>query len=149
MEVLELKMERKIDIMDWNECMKYFIRETEIDRERIESIVRKAKDRLERARKTESGEKNISFIVEDYYEVIKELLIAYLLKNGLRSKNHQCLISYFYKKNPDYEREAYLICQMSFFRNRLNYYGEDVPEEFYDVNKKEFERIIDIILKLI
>jgi uncharacterized protein (UPF0332 family) len=137
------------DIINWDLCEKQFIRKVDFDKERINSIKKKALQRLERARKTKTNLENVSFVVEDYYEVIKELLIAYLLINGLRSKNHQCLISYFYRKNPNYEKEAFLISQMSFFRNRLGYYGEDIPMEFYQKNKQEFESIISIILKLI
>ena len=140
---------RGADIMNWKGCERGFIRNVEIDNERIKSIVKKALQRLDRAKSTQITLENISFVVEDYYEVIKELLVAYLLKNGLKSKNHQCLISYFYKKNPDYEKEAYLISQMSFFRNRLSYYGEDIPMEFYKDNKDEFEIIIKLILDLI
>ncbi len=136
------------DLMSWRVCERRFIRNVEVDKERIKSIVKKALQRLKRARKTEIELGTVSFVVEDYYEVIKELLVAYLLKNGLRSKNHQCLISYFYKKNPDYEKEVYLISQMSFFRNRLGYYGEDIPMNFYEKNKNEFEKVIEIILKL-
>ena len=136
------------DIMDWNECMRKFIRKVEVDEERMKSITKKAMQRLERARATDVTLENVSFVVEDYYEVIKELLIAYLLKNGLRSKNHQCLISYFYENNPEYERESFLISQMSFFRNRLGYYGEDIPMEFYEKNKDDFEKIIRIILRI-
>ena len=135
--------------MDWKECERKFIKKVEVDNERVESIVKNALLRLERARKTESMGINISLIVEDYYEVIKELLVAYMLKNGLRSKNPQCLISYFYKNNREYEKEALLISQMSFFRNRLNYYGEDVPEEFYLENKAFFEKIIKLILNIL
>jgi len=138
-----------IDIMYWKDCEKKFIRNVGIDKERIKSIVYKALQRLERARNTNIDLDNVSFVVEDYYEVIKELLIAYLLRNGLRSKNHQCLISYFYKENPNYEKEAYLISQMSFFRNRLSYYGEDIPMEFYTKNKEEFESIIKLLRSLI
>jgi len=137
------------DIMNWKECENNFIREVEIDIARIDSIIDKAFIRLKRARDTKINEENVSLVVEDYYEVIKELLTAYLLNNGLRSKNHQCLISYFYNKNPDFEREAYLIAQMSFFRNRLNYYGESVPLDFYNKNKDDFENIIKIIRDLI
>lgn len=137
------------DIIKWPLCERNFIRKVEIDLERVKSIREKALQRLNRARSTSLSKDNVSFIVEDYYEVIKELLIAYLLKNGLRSKNHQCLISYFYKNNSDYEREALLIGQMSFFRNRLGYYGEDVPLEFYNENKDDFDKIIEIILELI
>ena len=137
------------DIMNWRKCEKMFIRKVVVDEERVKSIIEKALKRLKRARSTEVKPELISFVVEDYYEVIKELLIAYLLKNGLRSKNHQCLISYFYRENPDYEKEAYLISQMSFFRNRLGYYGEDIPFDFYKENKNEFDRVIELILKLI
>ncbi|MGC9309443.1 MAG: hypothetical protein ACP5D2_01985 [Candidatus Nanoarchaeia archaeon] len=90
----------------------------------------------------------VSLIFEDYYEIIKELLVAYLLKNGLRSKNHQCLISYFYKKTGR-EKEALLISQMNFFRNRLNYYGEDIPSNFYYDNKEEFKKVVDLLLELL
>jgi len=133
------------NIMNWNECEKNFIREVEIDTERIESIKKKALKRLERARSPFKDD--VSLAVEDYYEVVKELLIAYLLKFGIRSKNHQCLISFFYKNNPELETEANLIQQMSFYRNRLDYYGEDIPVSFYEKNKKEFESIIELLIK--
>jgi uncharacterized protein (UPF0332 family) len=134
-------------IMDWNYCEKNFIRKVEIDLERVESIIDKAKKRLKRCKMTKINNEMISFIVEDYYDVIKEFLIAYLLKNGLRSKNHQCLISYFLKQNPDLEKECILIQQMSFFRNRLNYYGEEIPMKFYLKNKKNFDILIKLILE--
>ncbi len=138
-----------IDVMEWGGCEKNFIREVEIDRERIASIMDKASKRLKRAQNTEVNGENVSFVVEDYYEVVKEILISYLLKNGLRSKNHQCLISYFYKENPPCEKETQLILQMSFFRNRLDYYGEEIPFEFYQKNKEEFEKIIKLLKDLV
>ena len=138
-----------VDIMDWAKCEREFIRRVEVDKARINSIVKKAIQRLNRAKDTKVNLETVSFVVEDYYEVIKELLVAYLLKNGLRSKNHQCLISFFYKENPNHEKEAYLISQMSFFRNRLNYYGEDIPMEFYQRNKEDFDGIIKLIKQLI
>ena len=137
------------DIMDWDHCKREFIRVVEVDKSRIDSIIKKANKRLQRARKQKVEKDNSDFIVEDYYEVIKELLVAYLLKNGLRSKNHQCLISYFYKQNKNYEMEAHLISQMSLFRNRLDYYGEYIPLEFLKNNKEKFEEIIVLLKKLI
>ena len=142
-------MNHKIDIMGWKECERKYTRKVEVDKERINSLVKKALQRLDRADSTEVSIPNISFIVEDYYEVIKELLVAFMLKNGLRSKNHQCLISYFYRKNSNFEKEAYLIAQMSYFRNRLEYYGEDIPMAFYNKNKEEFKKIIKIMLDIL
>ena len=137
------------EIMNWSRCEREFIREVEVDNERARSLINKAEQRLNRAKNTLLNKDNVSFIVEDYYEVIKELLTAYLLKNGLRSKNHQCLISFFYEKNKENEREAQLIQQMSYFRNRLSYYGEDVPINFYEDNKEELNKIITLIKELI
>ncbi len=131
-------------MMDWNKCEE-FIRKVEIDEERIKSIIEKAEQRLKIVKEMKVSEERVSFIIEYYYEVIKELLVAYLLKNGLRSKNHQCLISYFYKQNPDYEFEANLISQMSFYRNRLCYYGESVPLNFYKKNKENILEIIKLL----
>jgi len=133
------------NLMNWETCKREFVRNVEVDNERVEAITEMALVRLNEIKLFN----NISLKVEGYYEVVKELLVAYLLKNGFRSKNHQCLISYFYKENSNYETEAYLIGQMSFFRNRLGYYGEKVPEEFFISNKENFERIIKLLLDLI
>lgn len=137
------------DLMNWQQCQREFVRTVERDPERIKSILEKARIRLKRAEESKIDQETVSLVVEDYYEVIKEMLVAYLLKNGLRSKNHQCLISYFYLKNPSLEREAILISQMSFFRNRLNYYGESVPLAFYEQNHGEFVKIIRLLEKMI
>ena len=55
-------------------------------------------------------------LVSEYYEVIKELLIALLLKQGLKSYNHECLISFFKKE--------YLINNKFEFRHTLNLLNE-------------------------
>ena len=70
-------------------------------------------------------------------------------KNGLKSDNHQCLITYFYKNYPKYEYEANLILRMSYLRNRLNYYGESIDFEFYEKNKKDFISIIEILKNIL
>lgn len=134
-------------IMDWNICKNEFVKNVEVDKERIKSLANISLVRLERAR--HPFKENISLSFEDYYEVAKELLTAYMLKFGMKSQNHQCLISFFYKQNENLEAEANLLQRMSFFRNKLNYYGEKVPEDFYKDNKEEFEKIIKLLLKLI
>jgi len=75
-------------------------------------------------------------------------LTALLLKKGLISKNHQCLISFFYTNYKEYEMEANLIAEMCYLRNRLDYYGEKIDFGFYDKNKEKFEKIIKLLEKL-
>ncbi|MBI2143946.1 hypothetical protein HYU17_02225 [Candidatus Woesearchaeota archaeon] len=135
--------------MDWKDCEEGFIRKVDIDREKAESIIETAEARLGFIRGIQADKKNASFIVEGYYEAIKELLVAMLLSKGLRSKNHQCLISYFYQNHPEYEAEAHLIAQMSCLRNQLDYYGESIDFAFYDKNKGEFDKVVELLKKLI
>jgi len=137
-----------MNLMPWELCERDFIKIVERDDERLRTIIKMALKRLDKIKKYGKDEE-ISFVVEDYYEIIKELLVAYLLKNRLRSKNHQCLISYFYKKNPQCEREVQIISQMSFFRNRLNYYGEEIPQKFYETHKQEFKEVIKLLLGIL
>lgn len=138
-----------IKLIEWEKCKKEFIRKVEIDKDKIESIIKTADKRLKFIEQVKSNPENISFIVENYYEIIKELLTALLLKQGLRSQNHQCLISYFYNQYSEYESEAHIISQMCFLRNRLEYYGELIEFEFYNKNKGEFKNIINLLNKLL
>lgn len=137
------------EIMNWEICGREFIKKAEPDKNQIQSILERTKQRLDFIKTLKPTKENSQFLVENYYEAIKELLIAFMLKDSMRSKNHQCLISYFYKKHPEYEHYAYIISQMSYFRNRLEYYGESIPYEFHETNQKEFEKIIKIIMELI
>ena len=135
--------------MKWDLCEGEFIRNAIPDNEKIKSIIEIAVKRKKFIELQEANKENISFIIEGYYEIIKELLVALLLKNGLKSKNHQCLISYFYKNYPDHHFEADLISQMSYLRNKLNYYGESIDFSFYEKNKKEIISIIELLLEFI
>ena len=138
-----------MSLMDWNKCEKEFIYHVEVDIERIKSITSIAENRISTISSLKEDEKSIPFMVEGYYEAIKELLVAYLLANGLRSKNHQCLFSYFYLKNKDKEHDTMLLTKLSYYRNRLNYYGESIPSSFYLKNKEDILNIVKTIKDLI
>src|SRR3989344_2161047 len=107
-----------IDIMSWGRCEREFIRHIEKDPAKIASLVSAAAKRMNLITTIIVDTDTVSFVIEGYYEVIKELLVAYLLKNGLKSSNHQCLIRYFYKENKDNEYWANIIAQLSYYRNR-------------------------------
>ena len=136
-------------IMNWKKCEQEFIRKVFPDKEKVKSLIEIAESRLKFVKSFEITKETASFVIENYYEIIKELLTALLLKNGLRSKNHQCLISYFYKEHQDYEFEANLIQQMSFLRNRLEYYGELIDKSFLDKNQAEIEKLIKLLNSLV
>ena len=135
--------------MNWTRCEKEFIRQVEKDTQNIISIISTAEKRMNLLKTIKINQDTVSFVIEGYYEVIKELLVAYLLKNGLKSSNHQCLISYFYKENKDNEYWANIIAQLSYYRNRLNYYGELIPIDIYEKYRKDIPEIITFLLRKI
>ena len=134
--------------MSWSECEKKFIRKVSVDSEKINSIIEMAQERWDFVKSLNVTEKNVSFIFDDYYEIVKELLVALMLKSGLRSRNHQCLFTFF-AKEYDYDAEVNLIKQMSFLRNRLDYYGERVELNYFNENYNKFEEVIKLLLKLV
>jgi len=136
-------------MIEWDKCAKHFIREAEMDEFRIKSMVERALQREKLTDNITENETNISFIAEGYYEVIKELLVAYMLNNCFRARNHQCLIAFFHKNNPEQENITFLIERLLYFRNRLNYYGESIPAMFFEKNKADIKAAIKLIKKLI
>ena len=137
------------DLMKWEECTEKFVYAVSFDSGKFNSIVTSVQKRIGFLHTLKATEQNVSFIFEQYYEIIKELLLAFMLKKGMRSKNHQCLITFFARENPTYEQQINLISQMSFLRNRLEYYGESIDIEFYNKNKDDFNSIIKILEALI
>ena len=67
------------DIMEWSHCSAMFIRKVETDPAKVKAIINAAELRLKYLENAALNRDNVSFIVEGYYEVIKELLVALLL----------------------------------------------------------------------
>ena len=137
------------EIMDFERCKKEFIRVAEKDTEKIKSILKMAELELQIISKIEVNSDTASKLAKDYYEIIKELLIALLLSHGLKSSNHECLISFLKQKYPKFEYEATLIHQLKNIRNRISYDGYFVDEHYITKNKTEFSNLINLIKELI
>ena len=69
--------------MGWDACIKEHIRNISVDEDKINSILKMCIIRLKFIKRQIIDDESSSFIIEDYYEIIKELLTALLLKNGL------------------------------------------------------------------
>jgi uncharacterized protein (UPF0332 family) len=137
------------EIMNWQQCIEEHIKKVKPDNEKIKSIIRMCNIRLKVLKQIKIDQETASIIASDYYEVIKELLTALLLKNGLKSDNHECLISFFKQNFPEYEYEANIIHQLKDVRNRVSYDGIFVKKEYIETNKLEFQHIIDLLKKLL
>lgn len=149
MKKLLLKNKMTKEIMDFERCEKEFIRKVDKDIEKIKSILKMAELELDIISKIEVNANTASKLAKDYYEIIKELLTALLLSYGLKSSNHECLVSFLKTKYPQYEFESGIIHELKNIRNRISYDGYFVGEDYIAKNKIEFNHIIDLLKKLI
>ena len=136
------------EIMDWEICEKEHVKKIELDKDRINSILKMSDLILRVTNEIKRDDETVSVIVGNYYEVIKELLTALLLKHRMKSDNHECLISFF-KNNYNYGYETNVIYELKNIRNNIYYKGAFVKKEYLNKNELEFNHIIDLLKKLI
>lgn len=133
------------ELMSWQECEENHIRNVEVNVDKINSILKICKVRLRIIKQIKLDDETASIIADDYYEVIKELLTALLLSNGLKSSNHECLISFFKKTYLDKEYEAKLMHELKEIRNKIDYEGLFIEKAYIERNKLEFAHIISFL----
>lgn len=136
------------EIMNWETCKKEHVKEVQVDQGRMNSIVKMSDLILKVTKEIKRDKETVSVIVGNYYEIIKELLTALLLKRGMKSDNHECLISFF-KKHYNYEYETNIIHELKNIRNNIYYKGAFVKKDYLDKNELEFKHIIELLKKLI
>lgn len=118
------------------------------DRERAKDLFDMAKDRLELIKLLPKD--RIYKIIEEYYEIIKELLTATMYLDGYKTLSHIKLIEYF---STNYEElnqtEIHLIDSLRKFRIGIMYYGKRISEDFLINNKDDIKSIINILTKFV
>ncbi|MDD9954178.1 MAG: hypothetical protein OXR66_07645 [Candidatus Woesearchaeota archaeon] len=122
-----------------------FVALEEVDKEKIQSMVRiaagdiSAAERLKKELDDESIEWNSVYKL--YYDAIHELTEAFLRFDFVKSANHQCLFAYLCEK---YAYEFRFFETMRKKRNGINYYGtavqhtdwQHIEEQFYTYVRK-------------
>ncbi|MBI5347034.1 MAG: hypothetical protein HZB66_00295 [Candidatus Aenigmarchaeota archaeon] len=87
-----------------------------------------------------------TLIVEDYYDIMKELITAIMSVDGWKTVSHEMLIGYlarFYKEFS--QAELYAIDQLRKTRNDISYRGAKIKPDYLTRNG---ELILKIIGKL-
>lgn len=114
-----------------------------------DSIRAKALKEMAEERLSDIKKENKTYkIIEEYYEIIKELITAIMYKNGFKTLGHKELITFLednYSK-VFIKEEFKLIDELRKMRHNIVYYGEKI-DEIYLKNKEEKLKII--IKKLI
>jgi len=89
-------------------------------------------------------------ILEEYYEIIKELLTSFMYFSGFKTLSHKSLIE-FSKENINIlnNKEIYLIDELRIKRNNIVYYGEKINIDFLNSRKLKIEQIIKKLINFI
>ena len=117
------------------------------DVKRANSLKEMALDRLKDVKNIQKPYK----IIEEDYEIIKELITALMYADGFKTLSHKSLILYLqnkYKKEFS-EKELILIDKLRVLRNDIMYYGKKVDSSFLTNNKEGVKLVIDKLLKVL
>ena len=118
------------------------------DKDRAEDLFEMAKERLE-ILKIIPKDKDYK-IIEEYYEIIKELLTALMYMDGYKTLSHVKLIEYFSSNyNQLNEKEIKLIDTLRKFRIGIVYYGKKISKDFLVNHEISIKWIIKILLDLV
>ena len=118
------------------------------DKERAKDLFIMAKERLELL---ELIPKDKAYkIIEEYYEIIKELLTAIMYLDGYKTLSHIKLIEYFSSNYKELnEKELKLIDTLRKFRIGIVYYGRKISQDFLINNENEIKKIVKTLLKIV
>ncbi|MFH1528571.1 MAG: hypothetical protein ABIG69_18345 [Bacteroidota bacterium] len=118
------------------------------DKERARALLIMAKERLD-ILKILPKDKTYK-IIEEYYEIIKELLTALMYVDGYKTLSHKRLIDYFSQHYDELEdSEIKIIDVLRKFRNEVVYYGKKISKNFLINNEDEIKKIIKSLIKLV
>lgn len=91
-----------------------------------------------------------SIIVENYYEIVKELISALMSIDGYKTLSHEVLVVYLKQFYKIFTREElFLIDQLRQIRNKIVYRGFFVQEDYLKRNEGSFNLIIEKLRKVI
>src|SRR3989338_3087676 len=95
--------------------------------------------------KQDITDENGKYIVESIYESIRELLDAYLIRNGYSSYSHQAPIVFAAMKSIITDKESKILDDLRDLRNKSKYYGKEIPLSLAKESAREAKVIFDKI----
>ncbi|GBE20163.1 hypothetical protein BMS3Abin17_00899 [archaeon BMS3Abin17] len=113
---------------------------------RAKALLDMAKERLEDIKKETKTYK----IIEQYYEVAKEIIISLMYSNGFKTLSHKLLIEYLEKNySKFFDREEFiLIDELRRLRNGIVYYGKRIDSIFLRNKESQIKKVINKLLKV-
>jgi hypothetical protein len=117
------------------------VRKVGPDKEMARAILKMVKVRLKAM--TLDREEFASLIVEDYYEILKEMITALMAIDGYKTLSHEVLIGYLKEFFPQFsEAEVLLADQLRQLRNKIAYKGFFVTPDYLERNETKIRKMI-------
>lgn len=120
------------------------MRKVRPDRQKAKALQSVAQQTYKRLSQTNSSLYPTNTVI-DYYEIIRKLIEAICCLEGVKFEGegaHKQSIEHICKRKKVLESERIFLQQLREYRNRINYEGLFVSEEYILRNKKRIESII-------
>src|SRR3989344_4502789 len=109
------------------------------------SLIEMAKERLQDISKESKPYK----IIEQYYEIIKELITSIMYSNGFKTLSHKALVDYIRTNYKELSpADVFLIDELRKLKNNILYYGQKDEKEFLINHETHIRSIISKLTKL-
>jgi len=135
---------KKKDVYERCRCEGNFQPQEEVNLDKIKANLKIAEEDLASA-KDILAKKRWNSAYKLYYDVLHEIVEAYLLFDKIKSSNHQCLFAYLCVKYPDLELDWGFFEKIRTKRNGINYYATPVSQQDW----KETELQMNLYIKLL
>lgn len=136
--------------MKWGDCLDYKVKKVKENSEQAKALFELANKRLESINKRRKDEYP-QFLIESYYETIKELISALLAIHGYKSYSHECLVTFleeFYPTLLD-ESQLHFLDSLRKLRSDIRYRGRDIADDYLKRNISVIEKIIKNLINLL
>ncbi len=119
------------------------------EKELARSILRMVEIRLGAIKSL--NKKNFTpIIIENYYEIVKELITALMSIDGNKTLSHEALVVYLKRFYTNFTKnELFLIDQLRQLRNKIVYKGFFVHGEYLKRNESQLSLIIEKLRKIL
>ena len=137
-------------MMRWEDCLEYKVKKVKENPEQAKALFELANKRLESVNKRRKDEYP-QFLIESYYEVIKELISSLLSIHGFKSYSHECLVSFIKEYYPDTleDYQLHFLDSIRKLRSDIQYRGADVADDYLERNLSTIEGVIKILNNIV
>lgn len=126
------------------------ITRTARDKEKASVLISMSRTTLERLKQTDK-EKYPSNTLTDYYEIIRKLMEALNILDGIKVKGEGAHIEIINLVCKDYnfpESDREFLQQLRDYRNRIAYEGFYVNADYIKLNSKRIEKMIATLIRI-